>query len=159
MSDLHFGVTPWRTDLAGSAEPLAAQGERAEALGFRSFWLPESHFGARGALPQPLLLLAAIAARTTRIRLATTSYLLPIRHPLQAAEVAVLDRLSNGRGDPRARPRLAPELFSAFGVLATRSATCGSARHDDPRWRMSRRPRRAARHLPRRCPCGNRTPL
>lgn len=44
------------------------------------------------------MLLAAVAARTRRIRLGTTSLLLPVRHPLQAAEqVAVLDQLSEGR--------------------------------------------------------------
>lgn len=119
MSDLHFGVTPWRTDASGGAESLAAQGERAEALGFGSFWLPESHFGARGALPQPLLCLAAIAARTRRIRLGTTSYLLPIRHPIQVAEeVAVLDRLSGGRVILGIGRGFRSELFSAFGVPA-----------------------------------------
>jgi alkanesulfonate monooxygenase SsuD/methylene tetrahydromethanopterin reductase-like flavin-dependent oxidoreductase (luciferase family) len=117
MSDLHFGVTPWRSDATGGAESLAAQGERAEALGFGSFWLPESHFGARGALPQPLLCLAAIAARTRRIRLGTTSYLLPIRHPIQVAEeVAVLDRLSAGRVTLGIGRGFRSELFSTFGV-------------------------------------------
>jgi alkanesulfonate monooxygenase SsuD/methylene tetrahydromethanopterin reductase-like flavin-dependent oxidoreductase (luciferase family) len=44
------------------------------------------------------MLLGAISARTSKIKLGSTSYLLPIRHPIQAAEeVAVLDRLSNGR--------------------------------------------------------------
>lgn len=44
------------------------------------------------------MLLASVAARTSRIKLGATSYLLPIRHPLQAAEeVAVLDQLSLGR--------------------------------------------------------------
>jgi alkanesulfonate monooxygenase SsuD/methylene tetrahydromethanopterin reductase-like flavin-dependent oxidoreductase (luciferase family) len=117
MSDLHFGVTPWRTDASGAAESLAAQGERAEALGFSSFWLPESHFGVRGSLPQPLLCLAAVASRTRRIRLGTTSYLLPIRHPVQVAEeVAVLDRLSAGRVILGIGRGFRSELFSAFGV-------------------------------------------
>jgi alkanesulfonate monooxygenase SsuD/methylene tetrahydromethanopterin reductase-like flavin-dependent oxidoreductase (luciferase family) len=45
-----------------------------------------------------MLLLAAIAARTRHIRLGTTSWLLPIRHPLLAAEqVAALDQISGGR--------------------------------------------------------------
>ncbi len=117
MSDLHFGVTPWRTDASGGAEGLAAQGERAESLGFRSFWLPESHFGARGALPQPLLNLAAIASRTRRIGLGTTSYLLPIRHPVQVAEeVAVLDRLSGGRVILGIGRGFRSDLFTTFGV-------------------------------------------
>ncbi len=117
MSRLHVGLTPWRTDLQGAADPLAAQGERAEALGFASFWLPESHFGARGALPQPLLLLAAIAARTRTLGLGTTSYLLPVRHPLQVAEdVAVLDRLSEGRVILGVGRGFRSDLFAAFDV-------------------------------------------
>lgn len=117
MNRLHVGLTPWRPDQHGAAEPLAAQGERAEALGFASFWLPESHFSARGALPQPLLLLAAIAARTRVLRLGTTSYLLPVRHPLQVAEdVAVLDRLSEGRVILGVGRGFRSDLFAAFAV-------------------------------------------
>ena len=101
MSRLHVGLTPWRTDFAGAADPLAAQGERAEALGFASFWLPESHFGARGALPQPLLLLAAIASRTRTLGLGTTSYLLPIRHPLQPSMPLLPGDGSPGNDHPR----------------------------------------------------------
>jgi alkanesulfonate monooxygenase SsuD/methylene tetrahydromethanopterin reductase-like flavin-dependent oxidoreductase (luciferase family) len=42
--------------------------------------------------------LAALAARTRRLRLATTSLLLPLHHPLRvAAETATLDALSGGR--------------------------------------------------------------
>lgn len=95
---LHVGVTAWEIGTNVNAVDLAKQGEVAEALGFDSFWLPESHFGGPTSIPAPLMLLAAIAARTTTIRLGSTSYLLPIRHPIQAAEeVAVLDRLSDGR--------------------------------------------------------------
>lgn len=94
---LAIGLTPWRSDEGALAEGFAAQAERAEALGLHSIWLPEHHF-APGAIPAPLLLLAAAAARTRRLRLGTTSFLLPLRHPLHVAEeVAVLDRLSHGR--------------------------------------------------------------
>jgi alkanesulfonate monooxygenase SsuD/methylene tetrahydromethanopterin reductase-like flavin-dependent oxidoreductase (luciferase family) len=42
--------------------------------------------------------LAALAARTRQVRLATTSLLLPLHHPLRvAAETATLDALSGGR--------------------------------------------------------------
>jgi alkanesulfonate monooxygenase SsuD/methylene tetrahydromethanopterin reductase-like flavin-dependent oxidoreductase (luciferase family) len=117
VSDLHFGLTPWRSDPSGGAESLAAQGERAEALGFASFWLPENHFAPRGSLPQPLLCLAAVAARTRKLRLGTTSYLLPIRHPIQVAEeVAVLDRLSAGRVILGLGRGYRSDLFSAYGV-------------------------------------------
>jgi alkanesulfonate monooxygenase SsuD/methylene tetrahydromethanopterin reductase-like flavin-dependent oxidoreductase (luciferase family) len=93
---LELGLTPW--DFSSlSAASLSAQAVFAEALGYQSFWLPESHFNGQ-AIPDPLMLLASVAAATRSIRLATTSYLLPVRNPLLAAEqVAVLDHLSQGR--------------------------------------------------------------
>jgi len=94
---LEIGLTPWLFDDGNLSAGFAAQAERAESLGFHSIFIPEHHF-APGAIPAPLLLLAAAAARTKTIRLGTTSYLLPLRHPLHAAaEVAVLDRVSQGR--------------------------------------------------------------
>ncbi|MFP6640907.1 MAG: LLM class flavin-dependent oxidoreductase, partial [Myxococcota bacterium] len=50
--------------------------DRAEKRGLHSVWMPEMHF-APGGNTSPLLSLAALAARTKRIRLATTSLLLP----------------------------------------------------------------------------------
>ncbi len=93
---MRLGLTPWNFgDL--SAASLSAQAQFAESVGYESFWLPENHFTER-AIPDPLMLLASVAAGTKTIRLATTSFLLPLRNPLLAAEqVAVLDRLSNGR--------------------------------------------------------------
>ena len=116
MNHLHLGCTPWQIPLAGDAGSLARQALLAEELGYESFWLPEHHFGA-DAIPEPLMLLAAVAAATRRIRLATTSYLLPLRHPLQAAaQVAVLDQLSGGRVILGVGRGFVPELFEAFQV-------------------------------------------
>jgi alkanesulfonate monooxygenase SsuD/methylene tetrahydromethanopterin reductase-like flavin-dependent oxidoreductase (luciferase family) len=116
---LHIGVTPWLEDWSGPAKSLVGQAEFAERLGFHSFWLPESHFTGPSANPAPLLRLAAVAACTTRLRLATTSYLLPVRHPLHvAAEVAALDRLSDGRVILGVGRGFRPALFRAFGVPA-----------------------------------------
>lgn len=92
---MHLGLTPWRISGGVDAQELTRQASLAEGWGYESFWLPENHFTGDAAIPEPLMLLAAVAAGTRTIRLATTSYLLPVRHPLQAAEqVAVLDRLS-----------------------------------------------------------------
>lgn len=117
---LELGLAPWALDADGSTaalEPLAEQAERAERLGYTSLWLPESHFAARGANPAPLLLLAALAGRTRRIRLGTTSYLLTIRNPLLVAEeVAVLDRLSQGRVILGVGRGFRPTLFDGFGL-------------------------------------------
>ena len=81
---LHLGITPWQLN-APSAAGIGEQAAFAESHGYESFWLPENHFG-EGALPDPLMLLASAAATTTSIKLATTSYLLTLRNPLQAAE-------------------------------------------------------------------------
>jgi alkanesulfonate monooxygenase SsuD/methylene tetrahydromethanopterin reductase-like flavin-dependent oxidoreductase (luciferase family) len=111
------GITPWHYSADVTAQALAAQAERAEALGLHSFWLPESHFSGATSNPAPLLLLAAVAARTERLRVATTSFLLPVRHPVQAAEeVAVLDCLSGGRLILGVGRGFRPALFDAFEV-------------------------------------------
>ena len=69
------------------------------------------------AIPSPLTLLAAAAARSQKIGLATTSYLLPIRHPIQAAEeVAVLDQLSGGRLILGLGRGMQSAMFEVFGV-------------------------------------------
>jgi len=113
---IQLGVTPWNfTDR--SARGLTEQARLAETLGYDSFWLPENHFNA-GAIPDPLMLLAAVAAGTETIRLATTSYLLPLRNPLQAAEqVAVLDQLSHGRVILGIGRGYAPLMLRAFNVV------------------------------------------
>lgn len=117
MAGLSIGITPWRYDARADASVLVRQATRAEALGFHSFWLPESHFAGPGSNPAPLLLLAVVAAHTERLRVATTSYLLPVRHPLQAAEeVAVLDRLSNGRLILGVGRGFRPALFTAYDL-------------------------------------------
>jgi len=114
---LKAGVTAWKFGTRGIAAELAEQGEIAEAIGFDSFWLPENHFTGSTAIPVPLMLLAAIAGRTSRIGLGTSSYLLPIRNPIHAAEeVAVLDRMSNGRVILGVGRGYRDEMFRVFSI-------------------------------------------
>jgi alkanesulfonate monooxygenase SsuD/methylene tetrahydromethanopterin reductase-like flavin-dependent oxidoreductase (luciferase family) len=116
---LAVGITPWLDDWDGTAESLAGQAELAEALGFHSFWLPESHFTGPSSNPAPLLRLAVVAARTRRLGVGTTSFLLPVRHPIHVAEeVAVLDRLSGGRVILGVGRGFRSALFAAFDVPA-----------------------------------------
>jgi len=97
-------------------ERMLRWAELADRLGLHSVWVPEMHF-APGVTPSPLLNLAAFAARTKRVRLATTSLLLPIHHPLRlASEVAALDHLSDGRVILGLGRGFRPQLFSAFGI-------------------------------------------
>ncbi len=114
-TDLHIGTTPWDFNSI-TADNLCEQAVYAEQLGFDSFWLPENHFGKQ-ALPEPLMLLASVAGVTEKIKLATTSYLLTIKNPLQAAEqVAVLDQLSSGRVILGVGRGFAPEMLKAFSI-------------------------------------------
>jgi probable F420-dependent oxidoreductase len=63
----------------------------------RDYALPGNQ-DPRTPWPSSLLLLAAVAAATTRIRLAASAVLAPLRHPLLLArELGTLDLLSEGR--------------------------------------------------------------
>lgn len=117
MAALHLGMTPWSIRDTFSAQELGRQAQLGESWGYESFWLPEHHFSSGSAIPDPLMILASVAGMTTSMRLCTTSYLLPLRQPILAAEqVAVLDQLSQGRVTLGIGRGYAPELFDTFGV-------------------------------------------
>jgi hypothetical protein len=72
----------------------------AEKLGLNSAWIGEHHFNRRGCVSVPAVVLANIAASTTRLRLGPAVVVLPIHHPIHVAEEwATLDQLSGGRVD------------------------------------------------------------
>lgn len=69
-----------------------------EELGFDSVWLEEHHSIPNHYWPSPLMVLAGLATRTSRIELGTDIAVLPFYHPVRLAEdVALLDIMSNGR--------------------------------------------------------------
>jgi alkanesulfonate monooxygenase SsuD/methylene tetrahydromethanopterin reductase-like flavin-dependent oxidoreductase (luciferase family) len=76
--------------------PILDLAERAEALGFDSVWAGDSIL-ARPRF-EALTTLAAVAARTQRVKLGTAVLLSALRHPVMLAnEAANLDLLSQGR--------------------------------------------------------------
>jgi probable F420-dependent oxidoreductase len=99
--------------------PLLSLAERAEAAGLDSVWIGDS-LTARPR-HEPLTLLAAVAARTRRLRLGTGVLLPALRHPVVLAHVvATLDRVAEGRvvlgvGIAADTPAIRKE-FAAAGV-------------------------------------------
>jgi probable F420-dependent oxidoreductase len=105
-------------------------------LGFESVWIPEHlvfparlttpyPYSADGEPPftpdtpilDPLLLLTHVAAATTRIRLGTNIFVLPLRHPIVTARIAMtLDVLSGGRLSLGVGAGWLEEEFRAVGV-------------------------------------------
>lgn len=100
-----------------SPSGLAGVARKAEELGFESLWIPEHiilpieykspyPYGSTGRLPappdtplhDPMLALAYVAGITSRIRIATGVFVLPLRNAFATAKaVASLDVLSGGR--------------------------------------------------------------
>jgi probable F420-dependent oxidoreductase len=82
-------------------EALYAYARRAEALGFESLWVWDHILlGVEPAFPilDAVVTLAALAARTERIRLGTGVLVLPLRNPVVAAKaLGSLDVVSGGR--------------------------------------------------------------
>jgi probable F420-dependent oxidoreductase len=124
-------------------ERMAAVARSAEDLGFESVWVPEHlvlptriasryPYAPDGVPPfspdaphlDPLILLTHVAAATSTLRLGTNIYLLPLRHPLVAARLAMsVDVLSGGRLTLGVGVGWLEEEFQASGVdFRTRAA-------------------------------------
>ena len=117
-----------------------------EELGFHCYHLAEHHATELGMAPSPSVFLAAVAARTSSIRLGSLVYLLPLHHPVRLLEeIAVLDNLSGGRfqlgvgrgGQPAEHTRfglapddLAPMFEEALGLILEGLATGRIAAHE-----------------------------
>jgi probable F420-dependent oxidoreductase len=79
-----------------SAKPLLELGERAEALGFDAIWVGDGPLAR--SRHDALLMLAALAARTERVALATGVLLAALRSPLLLAQAcSTLDQIAEGR--------------------------------------------------------------
>ncbi|MBM4258179.1 MAG: LLM class flavin-dependent oxidoreductase [Deltaproteobacteria bacterium] len=95
----------------------------AETLGFESVWPVEQHFNPNlSSIPAPLLLLSAVAERTTNLRLGIAVILLSLSHPVRVAEeIATLDVISNGRVEFGIGRGSIPTHFSGFGLKQAES--------------------------------------
>ncbi|SEE68286.1 LLM class flavin-dependent oxidoreductase [Jiangella alba] len=95
----------------------------ADARGFSSVLFAEHHFLDDGWLPRPMLLAAAAAAVTSRMRIGTDIVILALHHPVAVAEeAAVLDLMSGGRAILGVGLGWVEAEFDGFGVPYRRRA-------------------------------------
>lgn len=102
---MRLSVLDQSVAVAGASEADAirdtlALGPHCEALGYHRFWLSEHHGLPSIVGSAPEVLLAALAARTGRIRLGSAGVMLPHYSALKVAEqFRVLEALAPGRID------------------------------------------------------------
>jgi alkanesulfonate monooxygenase SsuD/methylene tetrahydromethanopterin reductase-like flavin-dependent oxidoreductase (luciferase family) len=117
-----------RTQEEAFSEAMAIA-EIAETQGLDGVWLAERHFaihrrptdpmgaGIPSIASVPLVLAAALAARTTRLRIGTGVSVLPLCHPIRTAEeAATVDQISQGRLDFGVGRSGFPRAYSGYGV-------------------------------------------
>ena len=82
---------------APSVSAARRTAELADRLGYDSLWVGD-HIAFAIPILDPLLQLAQLAAFSTRVKLGTSVYLMPLRHPVATAkQIATLDVLCSGR--------------------------------------------------------------
>jgi alkanesulfonate monooxygenase SsuD/methylene tetrahydromethanopterin reductase-like flavin-dependent oxidoreductase (luciferase family) len=89
----------------------------ADTHGGVAISISEHHGSDDGYLPSPIVFAAALAARTTNVRISIAALLAPLYDPLRLAEdLAVLDNLSGGRVDLLLANGYVADEFAMFGV-------------------------------------------
>lgn len=121
MPDTHFGQynqpVPRYPEVAQAAEHLLEEAELAEEVGFDGVWLPERHARTETFFPSPVVLAAAIAARTRHVEIALTVMQPTYYHPVHLAEqLALIDQLSKGRLIFGAGVGYHADYFRLFGI-------------------------------------------
>src|ERR1700692_2679169 len=110
-----------------SAEDYFAQSldiaEEADELGYTHARSVEPYFERYGGYsPNPILFLAAAAARTKKMRLVTGAVVPAFNNPLKlAGEIGMLDAISGGRLDVGMARAFLPHEFRRFGISPAES--------------------------------------
>lgn len=104
-------------DLRSLYGEIIDQAVLADRLGFETVWLAEHHFIDYGVVPNPAVMLASLAPRTSRVKLGPAISLVPFRDPRQVAEdYVMLDQLSGGRAVLGVGSGYVKPEFDGFGI-------------------------------------------
>jgi alkanesulfonate monooxygenase SsuD/methylene tetrahydromethanopterin reductase-like flavin-dependent oxidoreductase (luciferase family) len=120
--DLEFGLFDWVDATPGRSVAQVYDTRlrilaEADADGFATYHLAEHHGTPLGLAPSPAVFIAAAARVTERIRLAPTTFVVPLYHPLRLAEeIAMLDQLSHGRLDVGVGRGSSPYEIAMYGL-------------------------------------------
>ena len=108
---------PDATHIARRWQETLDAAQAAEEAGFDGVFVPEHHMMPDGYLPAPLVACGALAARTRRVDVGTTVFLLPYYNPVQVAEqAAMVDVISGGRMRLGCGLGALPEEFALYGI-------------------------------------------
>lgn len=109
-------VTGERCSQRGRLDSIVDMGVRGEELGFEVLAVGEHHFNDY-IVSSPLIMLAAVAVRTQRIKLTTGVTLLPLLDPVRLAEdFDTVDQLSGGRMSLVLGRGISSDGYAEFGV-------------------------------------------
>src|SRR5258708_751143 len=97
---LTLALSPSPEEDAARIEQQIEQVCYAESLGFSDVWLTEHYFTGESVYNDSLMFAAALAMKTSRIRIGFAVVQTPFHHPVRlAVQLALLDNLSHGRID------------------------------------------------------------
>ncbi len=97
---LTLSLSPSGDEDAARIEQQIEQVCHAEELGFSDVWLTEHYFTGESVYNDAVVFAAALAMRTSRIRIGFAVVQMPFHHPIRlATQLALLDNLSKGRID------------------------------------------------------------
>ena len=83
---------------SATIDSTLAEAVLAEEVGLDAVWLTEHHFVGESVYADPIVFAAAIAARTTRVKIGLAVVEMALNHPVRVAvQTALLDNLSHGR--------------------------------------------------------------
>jgi alkanesulfonate monooxygenase SsuD/methylene tetrahydromethanopterin reductase-like flavin-dependent oxidoreductase (luciferase family) len=111
------------SNLAELYESRLKLAEIYDRSGFYAYHIAEHHATPLGMASSPSVFLAAVAQRTTRLRLGPLVYILSLSHPLRILEeICMLDQMSNGRLEVGVGRGVSPYEIGYFGVDPQRSS-------------------------------------